>query len=346
MTQSIHSAVGVVVIGRNEGERLRACLESVVPRTARVVYVDSGSTDGSIATAERLGVEVVRLEADTPFTAARGREAGLDRLLAIEPRLEFVQFVDGDCEVVDEWLPAALELLKSRPEVAIVCGRRRERYPERSFYNRIADLEWDTPAGVVQACGGDSLARAEALHAVGGFNSEIAAGEEPELCWRLRQAGWKIHRLPVEMTRHDIAMTRLGQWWVRSVRSGRGALEVFRRCGGTNPPFARQVRSARIWTIGWLAAVLVASLLGWFLDGLNGLALGFGLLALAPLLQVVRIAKGMRSRLGGLRPALGYGALMMIGKWGELTGQLNYLRDLASGRRTRLIEYKTAVDSI
>ena len=53
------------------------------------------------------------------------------------------------------------------------------------------------------------------LYGVGGFNPAVIAGEEPELCVRLRQAGWKIHRLDAEMTLHDAAMTSWRQWWKR-----------------------------------------------------------------------------------------------------------------------------------
>ena len=41
-------SVDAVVIGRNEGARLIACLDSLQGQVRRVVYVDSGSTDGRI----------------------------------------------------------------------------------------------------------------------------------------------------------------------------------------------------------------------------------------------------------------------------------------------------------
>src|ERR1044071_10482116 len=92
---------GVVVIGRNEGERLRRCFESLGSLARRAVYVDSGSTDGSIALARSFGAEVVELPADRPFTAARARNAGVDRLVANFPKTGLVQFVDGDCRVAE-----------------------------------------------------------------------------------------------------------------------------------------------------------------------------------------------------------------------------------------------------
>ena len=147
--------IGLVVIGRNEGERLRQCLLSGIGKVAHIVYVDSGSTDGSIELARALGVDVVELDLSTPFTAARARNAGFAHLLQKDAQLEFVQFVDGDCEVVEGWIGSALAQLEAQSDVAVVCGRRRERFPEQSIYNRLCDMEWDTPIGEAKACGGD-----------------------------------------------------------------------------------------------------------------------------------------------------------------------------------------------
>src|SRR5262245_27425374 len=86
--------VGVVAIGRNEGERLRRCLESVMGKVRAVVYVDSGSTDDSVALARSLGTTVVELDLSRPFTAARSRNSGIARLCEADPDVEFVQVVD------------------------------------------------------------------------------------------------------------------------------------------------------------------------------------------------------------------------------------------------------------
>ncbi|WP_406696196.1 glycosyltransferase [Singulisphaera sp. Ch08] len=335
--------LGVVIIGRNEGERLRGCLESVVDSGRPVVYVDSGSTDGSVALARALGVEVVVLDLATPFTAARARNAGVEGLLQLAPHVHFVQFVDGDCLVVDGWLDRGLQELEARPDVVVVCGRLRERFPERSIYNRLADLEWDTPIGESDACGGIAMMRLVAFRAVGGFDPSIPTGEEPELCLRLRGQGWKVVRLEADMARHDIAMTRFGQWWMRQCRSGYGSLDVVTRSHDRKTaPFARQVYSARLWTVGW---ILVTAAAGGLAGSIGGSMAGIwaaGLLSLAPALQSIRIAARVRPRIKDNRVAISYGMLTMIGKWGELIGQIRYLCDLTRGHHARLIEYKHA----
>jgi GT2 family glycosyltransferase len=193
---------GVVVIGRNEGQRLIVCLRAV-SEAAAVVYVDSNSTDGSVQAARQLGAEIVELDPGTPFTAARARNAGFARLETIAPDLAYVQFVDGDCELARGWLEAAAAFLDSRGDAAAACGRLRERHPDRSAYNWLCDKEWDRPTGEVRAFAGNVMIRAAALQAVGFYREDVIAAEEDELCVRLRQANWRIWRLGDEMALHD-----------------------------------------------------------------------------------------------------------------------------------------------
>ncbi|MEI8196303.1 MAG: glycosyltransferase family A protein [Phycisphaerae bacterium] len=319
--------IGVVAIGRNEGPRLRECLQSVIGQVRAVVYVDSGSTDDSVTLARSLGVEVVLLDTSIRFSAARARNAGFERLRQIAPDVELVQFVDGDCALVPGWLNAAAQQLAARPDLAVVCGRRRERYPDASIYNAIINLEWNTPVGEAQACGGDALMRVAAVAAVQGFNPDLIAGEEPELCDRLRShpAGGKVLRLPDDMTRHDAAITRFAQWWRRQVRSGYGGLDVEKRLRHGTRYFAREIWRARFWGLLWPAAVIVVAAATAFLWNWP-MALGAAVVALAlwplQMLRLVRIARrlGLRGR-----AAWAYGLLAMLANWAQLQGQWNWL---------------------
>src|SRR5437868_6595026 len=210
---------GAVAIGRNEGDRLKRCIESLSV-AASVVYVDSGSTDESVQWARNKGADVVELDKRSGFTAARARNAGFARLRELAPGLRYVQFVDGDCELREGWPGHALRFLQAHPNAGAVCGRRRERFPNQSVYNWLCDEEWNTPPGEARACGGDAMLRVDALASVDGYREDLIAGEEPELCVRLRAAGWRIWRLDREMTFHDAAMTHFSQWWRRALRSG------------------------------------------------------------------------------------------------------------------------------
>ena len=331
-TPAILGRVGVVAIGRNEGERLQKCLESVVSHVATTVYVDSGSTDQSVTMARGLGVEVVELDMTKRFTAARARNAGWLRLVSLTPDIQYVQFVDGDCEVVEGWLKCAVEHLEGDPKLAVVCGRRRERYPNDSIYNRFCDIEWDTPVGSAKWCGGDAMMRVTALREVDGYNDALIAGEEPELCVRLRSAGFHIQRIDHEMTLHDAAMNRFGQWWKRTVRAGYAFAEGTKLHGA--PPenhFRREVRSALMWGI-FVPAIALA--LAWPTRGWSLLLfLGY------PVLWA-RIFRAVLPRIDRTKDALLYSFFLVLGKVPEVIGQLNFRWNSLFGKQRKLIEYK------
>ena len=324
--------VGLVVIGRNEGDRLRRCLHSVKGKVARAVYVDSGSTDGSIEVARSLGVDVVELDLSTPFTAARARNAGFTHLVSTDSQIEYVQFVDGDCEVVEKWLEHAASELDANPNIAVVCGRRRERFPEQTIYNQLCDMEWDTPVGETQACGGDSMMRVKAFQQVGGFNPTLIAGEEPELCVRLRQKGWKIFRIDAEMTLHDAQMTRFGQWWKRAMRAGHAYAEGSWLHGGE--PERHWVKETRsIWLWG-LFIPLLALGTAWLTHGLSLLLL------LGYPLQFVRMFGNLRRKNISNKNAAFYALSCIVGKFAQVEGALGFLRTRLLGTKSTLIEYK------
>lgn len=328
--------VAAVVIGRNEGARLVECLASLardpeaVAAVMRVVYVDSGSTDGSVAAARAAGAEVVALDLGQPFTAARARNAGLAALREGGPGCvpDLVQFVDGDCAVQPGWIAAARDFLLAHPRAGVVCGRRRERFPGASVYNRLCDAEWNTPVGRAKACGGDAMMRMNALQEVGGFDPRLIAGEEPELCLRLRAKGWEVWRIDAEMVLHDAAMTRFGQFWKRARRAGHAFAEGAALHGA--PPERHGVAETRR-ALAWGAGLPLAILLGLALAGPAALGL-----ALAYPAQVLRL--GLRG--GGDRAAWERAALLTIGKFAEAQGVAGYHWRRRRGGRMRLIEYK------
>jgi GT2 family glycosyltransferase len=322
--------LGVVAIGRNEGQRLKRCLESIAPVLDRTVYVDSGSTDDSVILATSLGTAVVVLDRSLPYTAARARNAGFEQLIKTHPALGYVFFVDGDCEVAPGWLEEARRFLDQRAEVGVVWGRRRERHPEHSIYNMLCDMEWhDLPIGETAICGGDAVIRVAAFQTVAGYRSELICGEEPELCIRLRRAGWKVWRMPAEMTIHDAALRHFGQWWKRTLRGGYAYAQGVKLHGA--PPdrlWVTEWRRAWLWGLGIPLATLALSFRArWW---------ALLLLMLYPL-QVLRLALiGNHS----MRRNWWRAGALVLGKFPEMIGQMKFVLDQYRRTKSQIIEYK------
>ncbi|MEE9405229.1 MAG: glycosyltransferase [Algisphaera sp.] len=335
--------VAAVAIGRNEGDRLKRCLTALTTEPgaglAPVVFVDSGSTDGSAEFARSIGVEVVSLDMTQPFTAARARNAGYAQILEQGP-VDAVFFIDGDCELLPNWLAQAMALLATDPSVGAVGGCRQERHPDATRYNRMAAMEWDRPAGDADAFAGDGLVRAAAFEAVGRFNPTLIAGEEPELCVRLRDAGHRIVTLATPIAIHDAAMTRFGQWWKRAERSGHAYAEGFALHGnGPTQHSKRQVRSIVLYALVLpllaLALIITTAISGGWLP--SAIA---SLIALIYPVQALRVARGRQRTGDTMGNAITYGVFTMLGKFAQAVGMGRYLRGRLGGKRQALMEYK------
>ncbi len=323
--------VGAVIIGRNEGARLVACMDSLKSCVEVVVYVDSGSSDNSLFEASERGVDCVSLDLSTPFTAARARNEGASYLLSKNPNLSYIQFVDGDCEVQRKWVNSAQNFLDSDTNYAVACGHRRERCPAKSVYNQLCDIEWNTPIGEALACGGDALIRVSAFVEVNGYRDDLIAGEEPEMCFRLREKGWKIFRLDEEMTLHDAAITRFSQWWNRAKRAGYAyANGCYLHYYSAEKYKVKQVLSVIVWSVMLPVVIILLSLLNGF----------FTFVFLIYPLQVFRLMLKSKSSMNSYQSSFYYALSNVIGKFPQFVGMLKFAFNKWQGRRGTLIEYK------
>jgi GT2 family glycosyltransferase len=339
--------IGFVVIGRNEGERLKRCLSSIQSQhKGPVIYVDSGSTDGSAVYAISVGVDVVDLDISIPFTMARGRNAGFGYLVENYADCQFVQFVDGDCEVATGWIEIGLQFLQDRQLYAGVCGNRSERFPEATIYNQLINMEWQGSEGDVAACGGDAMYRVASFKAAGCFNESMIAGEEADLCLRIRKQGFRLTRLDSPMTIHDANMQHFSQWWKRSVRCGHAYahgydLHRHESLAGEKSYKKKPLLSSLIYGL-LLPTLLVVYLL--VLIG-SSLAVGQWLLFILLILALyIRVAsKAARSKSGGANSVgqrLLYAGFILLGKFPEAQGVLRYYSNRALGKTSKIIEYK------
>jgi glycosyltransferase involved in cell wall biosynthesis len=327
--------LGIVVIGRNEGERLRQCLKSVQGGdSCPVIYVDSGSTDDSVAVARSFGAEVLELDSRRPFSAARARNEGFARLIELHPMIQFVQFVDGDCTLAIGWLDAACNALLEESGRAAVLGHLQERNPEATPYNRLCALEWHSPPGDLtnfSGLGGISMMRANVLLRLGGFNPDVIAGEDSELGVRMCLAGYKVTKIDCLMATHDANITTFRQWWLRSVRAGHAIGQRSQLNGKTElRDCVRERTSTWLWGIGLPLTVLITLIPS---NGLSTLLLG------GYLMLFYRVFRYRRGQGDSHRDALLYARFLLLAKFANGIGLVRFYLNSAA-RRYEIIEYK------
>lgn len=329
------TTLAVVVIGRNEGQRLTRCLDSIAAMDATglaldVIYVDSDSSDDSVRLARERGARVIELHPTHP-TAALGRNSGWR-----DTGAAFVLFLDGDTILAPDFVQRALPSF-AEPRIACVWGHRREVSPPRSVYTRVLDLDWIYPPGIVPFCGGDAIFRRSALFAARGYDETLIAGEEPELCRRLQILGYRILHIDAPMTLHDLAIDRFSQYWKRAERAGHAYAEVAARFAKTNQPFwsdevRRNRRNAALLAALPLGAVLLCCLLRSAWPAVAAVAL--------LLLLVLRSAWKARWRSSELGMLLLYGVHSHLQQLPIAAGQWRYRVSRRRGDKLKLVEYK------
>jgi GT2 family glycosyltransferase len=330
----VYVALSVVVIGRNEGHRLVRCLNSIrgIRGFARIqlIYADSASTDGSAQLAAQYGADVVVVYPERP-TAAIGRNAGWRR--ASE---EFVLFLDGDTVLHPDFPRAAFDAMTADCQICAVWGHRREMYPDQSIYNRVLDLDWVYAPGFMEACGGDVLMRRSALTKAGGYDEQLIAGEEPELCRRLRAQGHSILHIDHPMTRHDLHMMRWSQYWKHGRRAGYAYAQVSDRFKSTGDPFWRSdARRGIMLGCFWGFSLITA-----FVAGVRYSYLSIAIWLCLFLTASIRSAWRARWKSNNVTTLILYGAHSHLRHLPISIGQLQYLLDKRGGKQRDLIEYK------
>ena len=196
--------ISVVVIGKNEGPRLSACLTSIQSALRvlehEILYVDSCSVDDSLKRARACGARCFLLaEPQTP--------AGLGRFVgAKEARGEYLLFLDGEMQLQPGFCEKAL-MRMAATGCDGVCGIREDVYLRGGeVIGRNPNYFRCSNERVCPEFGGALMITADALACCGGWSPDTVACEEAELHARLRDAGCRILEIPVPMIVHTDAV--------------------------------------------------------------------------------------------------------------------------------------------
>jgi glycosyltransferase involved in cell wall biosynthesis len=247
--------ISFVVIGYNEAASLGACLASIRQADLgnlswEVIYVDGGSRDHSRRIAETEGVHKL-LGDEKRRRAAENRNLGIQHA-----RGDFIQLLDGDMALAPDWPGSALDFFRATPDAAAVCGNLKETNPSLLF--QALQIDWRQSPGEIAACGGAAMWRREVLLQAGGFPEFVTYGEEPYLCWRVRnELGKKIYYLDQLMAFHDLDYRGIGDYWQRNVRVGESYAEIAALClDTTDKLWFKEAVLNLLWSIVYIFSAL------------------------------------------------------------------------------------------
>jgi GT2 family glycosyltransferase len=213
--------VSVVVCSHNGERTLGDCLdglEALEYPDFEVIVVDDGSTDGTAAIATQHGFRVITTRHQG---LASARNTGLSAATG-----EIVAYIDDDARPDPDWLTFLATSFLTTSHVGI--GGPNVEYPGDG---EVAECVAKAPGGPVHVLVSDTEAehlpgcncafRKAALEGVGGFDTRFwAAGDDVDLCWRLRDEGWTLGFSPGAVVWHH-ARASLRAYWRQQVGYGK-----------------------------------------------------------------------------------------------------------------------------
>lgn len=197
----MQSKVSIVIIGRNEEKTVGKCLTAAIGAAeqiggAEIIFVDSASTDNTVAVVQSYGIRVLSLKPDWVLTPSAGRFIGSHYSTG-----DFILFVDADTLVYRDFLPKAIEHFRRNPTIGGINGRLDDTDEQGEIFENVEE-RYDEITEVKWLRGPCCFYRREALRCAGSFNPHLAVEEEAELGLRLIKHGWKLRLIPVPMACH------------------------------------------------------------------------------------------------------------------------------------------------
>jgi len=222
----------VIILNWNGAQMLRQYLPSVVKNTvgAEIIVADNGSTDDSLQILKKEFPTVKTIVLDHNYGFAEGYNRAISRLTSHSGTVslpEYVVLLNSDVETPEGWLAPLLDYMDSHPEVAAVQPKIRS-WKNKEFFEHAGAAggylnalgypycrgrvlwhveqdngQYDTVADVEWTSGACMCVRTQIYKELGGLDAAFFAHmEEIDLCWRMRNAGWKLACVPQSTVFH------------------------------------------------------------------------------------------------------------------------------------------------
>lgn len=203
---------------------LRRYLPSVVAHTtgAEIIVADNGSTDDSLEVLRKEFPSVKTIVLEKNYGFAEGYNRAIEQVDS-----EYVVLLNSDVETPEGWLTPLLDYMETHPEIAAVQPKIRS-WRQRDYFEHAGAAggyvnqlgypycrgrvlwhveqdkgQYDTIAEVDWTSGACMCVRTKVYKECGGLDASFFAHmEEIDLCWRMRNAGWKLACIPQSTVYH------------------------------------------------------------------------------------------------------------------------------------------------
>ncbi|MGU3574486.1 glycosyltransferase [Brucellaceae bacterium C25G] len=257
-------SISVVIKTLNEEQNIAACIASVMAHGSglvdEIIVADSGSTDQTIAVAQKQPVIIVQLQAPAEAGCGAGAQLGYQYAKG-----DFICLLDGDMELAPDFLPKALAHLQSHSHLAGVTGHVTEKnLTSLEYQRRVKRQRYENPAGIVDRMNGGGLYRRSSVEETGYFaDRNLHSYEELDLGLRLLKNGWQLHRLDIPFVSHsghsENSYHLLQKRWSSGYLFGSGEIIRAAMSGHYVPQLVRALPALKLWLMvyGWWFVVLI-----------------------------------------------------------------------------------------
>ena len=255
--------VSIIIKTLNEEKKVATAIESALRAVeifgGEVILADSLSNDKTIEIAQQYPIKIIQLVNPKERCCGIGPQLGYQYSQG-----EFVYILDGDMQILDTFLPKALEYMRKHPKVGGVGGKMQEMNTSSlEFQSRVERQAQHMKAGQVDRLDGGGLYRKAAIESVGYLsNRNLHSYEEFDLAIRLRAQGWQLHRIDTDAVRHWGHDAPPYQLLMKRWKSGyiKGLGEIIRAALGKPhlKLILKDVKELRIYlaVIGWWITLL------------------------------------------------------------------------------------------
>lgn len=216
--------ISIIIPTLNEEKYIGKCLEALTRVDSpnieyEIIVVDNGSIDNTVEIAKSFNAKVL-IKKDAHI-------AELRNMGAMNSKGNILAFVDADCIVSQQWLQNAINCLEDTKSAVVGCVYK---IPANSLWvGKVSDIiSQKRRSGYVNYLpAGNIIVKKDCFFEVNGFDESLETNEDYDLCYRLREKGYKIFSDPSIESVHLGTPNTISHLFKRELWHGTSTFKVF-----------------------------------------------------------------------------------------------------------------------